>query len=142
MPITPLFMVPVGLDVLFELLDKISLFKNKHYVIDPTSFNKMMYMGLYNPFIEILKKHYSPSKNKILFREPNYHNFMMIIKQICKYHYLKITPKTQSANCSKHIVYFITFEKDVSILTKGVGVKESKECGTDSEAGIEKYESL
>jgi hypothetical protein len=138
MPVTPLFMVPVGLDVLFELLDKISLFKNKQYMIDPTSFNKMMYMGLYNPFIEVLKKHYSPSKNEILFREANYHNFMMIIKQICKYHHLKITTKTQSANSTKHLVYFINFEKEVSLIKNPITEGgELKEVGTGAGAGTD-----
>jgi hypothetical protein len=119
------FLVPVGLNILFEVLDEISLFRNNQYMIDPTSFNKMMYMGLYTPFVEELKKHYSPKKSEILFKEPSYHNFIIIVKHICKYHNLKVTPKVRSANCSKHVVYFITFDRDVSLVEGGASADSS-----------------
>lgn len=101
------FKTPVSLDILFDLLNEICLFKENRYIIDPTSFNKMIYMGIYDPFITKIKEYYLPQKQMIFLKPPSYFNFIIIIKQICKYHGLIINSKIVHANSTKHNIYFL-----------------------------------
>jgi len=105
------FKTPLSLDILYELLDKICLYKDNHYVIDNTSFNKMIYMKLYEPFIEKIKENYFPQKKAKLEKEPSYYNFIILIKQICNYHGLVITSKKVYIKSVKHNVYFVELHK-------------------------------
>lgn len=101
------YKTPPSLDFLFELLDKISLFKDSYYFIDINSYNKMMYMDLYVSFIDKLKEHYLPNKIGELTKETSYYHFIILIKQICKYHKLTIKSKTINANSKKYTNYLL-----------------------------------
>jgi hypothetical protein len=105
-----IFKTPVSLDILFNLLNEICLFKEDTYVIDPTSFNKMIYMNLYEPFIKKLMEYYLPQKQDLLLKHASYYNFINIIKQICKYHGLIIKSKIVYANSTKHNIYFLNID--------------------------------
>jgi hypothetical protein len=87
------FHTPVTLNILFDLFDKVCLSKETYYVFEMTSFNKMKYLNLYEPFIQTLKEYYYPCYYYYLDAELNLKNFMKIIKQICDYHHLKFTLK-------------------------------------------------
>lgn len=117
---SPFFKTPVSLDILFNLLNEICLFKEDTYVIDPTSFNKMIYMNLYEPFIKKLTEYYLPQKQDILLKPPTYYNFITIVKQICKYHGLIIKSKIIYANSTKHNIYFLNVD---NLHTNTVSVK-------------------
>ena len=105
------FKTPLSLDVLYGLLDQICLYKDDRYVIDTTSFNKMVYMGLYEPFIEKIKENYYPQKMAKLNKQPTYYNFIILIKQICNYHGLAITLTKTYIKSVKHNVYHVEFRK-------------------------------
>ena len=105
------FKTPLSLNILYNLLDEICLYKDDHYIIDLTSFNKMVYMGLYDPFIEKIKENYYPQKKAKLDKEPSYFNFIILIKQICNYHGLAITWKKTYIKSVKYNVYFVELRK-------------------------------
>jgi hypothetical protein len=105
------FKTPLSLDVLYGLLDEICLYRDNHYVIDSTSFNKMVYMGLYEPFIEKIKENYFPQKKSRLEKEASFYNFIVLIKQICNHHDLSITSKKVYIKSVKHNVYFVELRK-------------------------------
>lgn len=102
-----LFQTPVSLNILYDLLDQICLFKETYYVIDPTSFNKMMYIGLYQQFIDTITPHYFPQKRSAVLKEPTYYNFINIIKQISKLHGIEVKSKIVRMNSTKHTSYFL-----------------------------------
>lgn len=102
-----IFKIPVTLNILFDLLDKVSLVKEKYYVFEITSFNKMKFLNLYDPFIQILKEYYFPNKQHYLKPIPTLKSFMTIIKQICNYHNLNITVKKVFINGVLQSQYFI-----------------------------------
>lgn len=87
---TRLFKTPVTLNIIFELFDQVCLLKDNQYVFDVTAFNKMKHLNLLDPFLTKLKEYYFPHKYALLNEEQTLIHFMTIIKQICKYHKLKI----------------------------------------------------
>jgi hypothetical protein len=102
-----IFKIPVTLDILYELLDKICLLKETYYTFDNNSFNKMMYLELYEPFMQSLKSYYFPSKYAYLEKEPSPLHLIVVIKQICKYHGLKVTSKFIQNNTIEQTMYNI-----------------------------------
>jgi hypothetical protein len=96
------FKTPVTLDILYDLLDQICLVKEKCYIFDVSSLNKMVFLGLYEPFLQRLREYYLPSKYGYLTKEASVASFMSIVKQICKYHELSVT-----TNPNERMVYYI-----------------------------------
>tara|TARA_B000000609_G_C24172140_1_gene351131 strand:+ start:1349 stop:1681 length:333 start_codon:yes stop_codon:yes gene_type:complete len=94
--------------LLFDLLDKIYLFKNdNHFVINDTSFKKSIYLDLLSPFCEELKEYYHASKTFYVDRELNYSKFITIIRQICKKNGIAISSKIKYDKSKYCINYFI-----------------------------------
>lgn len=85
-----IFRSPVTLNIIYNLFDQVCLLKNDFYIFDINSFNKMKHLDLLEPFLSKLKEYYFPHKYGILNEEQSLNHFMMIIKQICKYHKLKV----------------------------------------------------
>jgi len=105
-----LFKTPISLNILFDLLDKICLYKDNHYIIDMNSYNKMIYLDLYNPFVQIIKDNYQPCKLSKLIKicnEPSYYHFIVLIKQICNHHKINIKSKLLCSNSLKYTIYFL-----------------------------------
>lgn len=102
-----IFKVPVTLNILYELLDEICLLKEKYYIFESNSLNKMLFLNLYHPFIERLRDYYLPSKYKYLEKEPTSKNVISIIKQICNYHNLNVISKSVYSNSQEQTIYLI-----------------------------------
>jgi hypothetical protein len=98
---------PIPLNILFDLLDEICLLKDKYYVLDDNSFNKMKYLNIYEPFIQKLKECYFPNKLHYLKETPNFREFIVIIKQICKYNNLNISIQNVHKNGVLKTIYNI-----------------------------------
>jgi hypothetical protein len=101
------FKRPVTLNILFDLLDKICLLQEKNYVFDMTAYNKMKYLQLDEGFIQTLKEYYLPNNMHYLTKEINFKNFIIIVKQICKYHQLNVSLKNVCINGEYQNIYFI-----------------------------------
>ena len=99
-------------NILFELLDKICLKNDKHFIFNLESFKKGIYNGLIQEFIEQCKPFYHNSKRKYLERQINYNSFITIIRQICRINKINYDSHIKYNNSIYDIVYNIYFTKN------------------------------
>ena len=90
-----LFCRPIDIPMLRRFFDKISMEKNGDYLIDYNEYKKMLFHNLQSMFREQLKPYYHKSKHFYLDRELTYKAFATIIRQVCKYNSIKITPRVR-----------------------------------------------
>ncbi len=92
-------------NILYDLLDKICLKKDKYYFLDETSYRKMLFNNYQTEFIEELRPHYHTAKLFYLDREFTYNSFTNIVRQVCKH--LNIAFESEiKYNHSQHYVNF------------------------------------
>ena len=92
---------------LFDFLDKYCEKKNNKFTLNKVAFKKAKLEKEIEPFCNILKQYYYPSKHHYLEREMLYKNFITIIRQICKYHHLAFTSNIKYFKSKYEIEYFI-----------------------------------
>ena len=107
MPASQLFKEPMPIELLFQLLDKISVKYDDHYEVCNLSFKKGMYSKSIPEFIEQCKPYYHNSKQKYLERSITYSSFITIIRQICKASSLKYKTNIRYDKTHYCIVYHI-----------------------------------
>jgi len=96
-------------NILFELLDKICLKNDKHFIFNLESFKKGIYNGFIQEFIEICKPHYYLSKRKYLERKLTYTNFNTILRQICNFNKITYTSQIKYTYSNYTIEYYIYY---------------------------------
>ncbi len=79
-----LFRKPVEPHLLFDLLDKICMKKQTHYVVDINAYKKMMYHNYHIAFCDILFDYYHISKHFYISRHMTFKSLTTIVRQICK----------------------------------------------------------
>ena len=79
-----LFVKPVPIELLLELLDKICTKTDHFYMVDMNAYRKMIFHQYHTPFCESLTQYYHVSKRYYLTREFTYNSFTNILRQICK----------------------------------------------------------
>jgi len=102
-----IFKSNIPIDMLIELLDKISVKYDNHYVLNNNSYKKGIFNGDIQSFIEKCKPYYYISKRKYLTCELNYNHFITIIRQICKHLNIRYTNKIKYERSTYDIVYNI-----------------------------------
>ena len=95
--------------ILFNLLDKICIKNEKHYVLNSEAFKKGLYNNYINEFIETCKPYYHESKKKYLERKLTYNSFMTIVRQICNYNKLTYISQIKYNKSLYDIIYIIYF---------------------------------
>lgn len=95
--------------ILFELLDKICLKNERHYILNSIAFKK----GVYNEdiqrfFIECIP-FYHLSKRKYLERKLTYSNFVTVVRQICNYNKITYTSQIKYDKSNYDIIYYIYY---------------------------------
>tara|TARA_B100000575_G_C22625784_1_gene387690 strand:- start:117 stop:443 length:327 start_codon:yes stop_codon:yes gene_type:complete len=95
-------------DLLFDLLDKISLKTDKYYLIDYNAYKKLVFNGLYKGFCDSLKEYYYLGKYFYLERDMTYKSFTNIVRQICKHNNIMFTSKMKY-NKSKYNIDFLIY---------------------------------
>ena len=78
-------------ELLFNLLNKICMKNEKHYVLNNIAFKKGLFDNSIDEFFELVKQYYHNSKKKYLERKKTYNNFTTIIRQICNYNKIVYT---------------------------------------------------
>lgn len=96
-------------DMLFELLEKICIKYENHYVLNNGAYKKGIFNGDIQKFIQDCIPYYYISKRKYLTRPLNYNHFITIIRQICKHSNIKYTNKIKYERSSYDIIYNIYF---------------------------------
>jgi len=96
-------------DILFELLDKICLKKDKYYLIDMNAYRKLLFYELNVEFCEKIKKYYFAGKQFYIERKMTYNSFTNIVRQICKHLNIMYTSQIKYNESKYNIDYFIYF---------------------------------
>ena len=103
-----IFKESVPLNILYNLLDKIALKKDNHYLIDMNAYKKMIYNEHHIDFCNTLKDFYHQGKHFYLERKMSYNSFTTIIRQICKQEAVMFTSKI-NYNKSKYNIDYTIF---------------------------------
>lgn len=99
--------IPIPNQVINELLYKICLKNNNHYILTNESFKKGMYNNYIQNFFELCKSHYYSSKQKYLENPITYKKFLTILRQICKYNKITYTSEIKYDKSQYNIIYYI-----------------------------------
>lgn len=92
---------------IFNLLDKICMKNDKHYILNIDAFKKGMYNEIIVNFFEESKEYYHNSKKKYLERKITYNSFVTVIRQICKLNKITYTSQIKYDKSKYDIVYII-----------------------------------
>ena len=91
------FYILVPLNILYDFLEKVCAFETNIFIFDTSSFKKVIYMNLYEPFVESLKEYMKPMKYlHYKTKSLNYMLVVSILKEICKQQ--KLTIKRNQRN--------------------------------------------
>lgn len=69
--------------LLFEVLDEICLKTRSYYLIERSSYQKMVYLSLDKWFIDVMRTYYKPNMYHLLEKEFTYDQFILFVRQIC-----------------------------------------------------------
>jgi hypothetical protein len=107
--ISQIFKYPIPNNLLFDLLDKICLKNNKHYIFNSDSYKKGVFNEEIQKFFELCKPYYFISKRKYLDKKLCYNSFATILRQICNFNKIIYTSQIIYNNSSYNIVYYVYF---------------------------------
>lgn len=79
-----IFRKDVNPQLLYDLLDQVSLKTDKYYVIDSNCYKKIIFHNLHVPFLQSLVDYYHLSKQFYITRKFSYNSFVNIVRHICK----------------------------------------------------------
>jgi hypothetical protein len=96
-------------NILFELLEKICLKKDKYFVFDINAYKIMLFHNLNEPFLNTIIDYYYSSKQFYITRKLTYNSFTTIIRQICKNNCIMFNSKTKYTESKYDIEYHIYF---------------------------------
>ena len=94
-------------EILFQLLDSISLKNEKHYIFNIESFKRGIFKEIIQKFIEDCTSYYHLSKQKYLERKLSYNSFTTILRQICNFNKITYTSKIKYDKSTYAIEYYI-----------------------------------
>ena len=106
---TQIFKNNIPNELLFELLDKICLKNEKHYIFNTDSFKKGIYNTFIDDFIQACLPYYHISKRKYLERKVTYNSFTTVLRQICNYNKLHYTSQIKYDKSNYNIIYNIYY---------------------------------
>jgi hypothetical protein len=106
-----IFCQPVDINILFELLDKICLKKDKYYVVDNNAFRKLIFHNYHIEFMDKIVDFYHLSKQFYVTRKINYKSFTNIVRQICKLNNIMFTSEIKYSESNYAIDYYVFFSE-------------------------------
>jgi hypothetical protein len=104
-----LFKKLVPKEILFDVLEKICIKKEKYYFFDMNAYRKLIFHELHLDFCENLKEYYHLGKQFYLERKMSYNSFATIIRQICKSNNIMYTSQIKYNESKYNIDYFVYF---------------------------------
>lgn len=102
-----IFRKSVPVQILFELLEKICIKKEKYYLFDLNAYRKLVFYELYDNFAKIIIEYYHLSKQKYVTRKLTYSSMTNIIRQICKSNNISHTSQMKYNESAYNIDYYI-----------------------------------
>jgi len=104
-----IFKKQIPINILYDLLELISLKTDRYYVIDLTAYKKMIFQNLHEAFLTNVKEYYHKSKRFYIEREFTYNSFTNIIRQMCKSNEITFQSSIKYNSSKYNIDYFIYF---------------------------------
>lgn len=95
--------------VLFDLLEKICIKKEKYYLFDINAYKKLIFYNYQVEFCEELTEYYHLGKQFYLTRKMKYNSFTTILRQICKLCNIMYTSQIKYNESKYNIDYLIYF---------------------------------
>ena len=104
-----IFKTKYPIDKFIDFLNKITNSKDNsdYYYIDNSNYKLAVYKNILKDFFKELEEYYHISKQFYIKRKITYHNFITIIRQICKSHDIVILNKIIYEKSSYRLVYYI-----------------------------------
>jgi hypothetical protein len=106
---TQIFKNHIPNNIFFELLDKICLKNEKHYIFNSNSFKKGVYTEDIQNFLNICVPYYHISKRKYLEKKLIYTSFTTVIRQICNFNKITYTSQIKYDRSTYDIIYYIYY---------------------------------
>lgn len=106
---TQIFKNQLSNSILFELLDKICLKNEKHYIFNIESFKKGVYSEDISKFLITCLPYYHISKRKYLEKKLTYNSFVTVLRQICNFNKITYTSQIKYDKSTYDIVYYIYY---------------------------------
>jgi hypothetical protein len=106
-----IFCQPVDINILFDLLDKICLKKDKYYVVDNNAFRKLIFHNYHIDFMDKIIDNYHVSKQFYVTRKITYKSFTNIVRQICKLNNIMFTSEIKYSESNYSIDYYVFFSE-------------------------------
>lgn len=98
--------------LLFDLLEKVCVKYDTHYVFNYTSFRKVVFLNLFDDFAEAILPAYISSKQYYVTTRPVTYNLVVtIFRQICSLNDLKYEVKREFYHSESNNDYYIYKEK-------------------------------
>ena len=94
-------------NLLFDLLEKICIKNNDHYILNKIAYKKCDFLQLLYPFCGSLLDYYHNSKQFYVNRKQSYNTFITIIRQLCKANGINYTSKIVYNKSTYDITYYI-----------------------------------
>jgi hypothetical protein len=104
---TQIFKKEIPSNLLFDLLDKICMKNEKHYLLNIESFKKGTYNNCIQEFLESCKPYYHNSKKIYLEKQLSYNSFVTVVRQICNYNKLTYASQIKYSKSNYDIIYII-----------------------------------
>jgi len=106
---TQIFKNQVPNDLLFELLDKICLKNEKHYIFNIESFKKGVFSEEIPNFLVTCLPYYHISKRKYLEKKLTHNSFVTVLRQICNFNKITYTSQIKYNKSTYNIEYYIYY---------------------------------
>jgi hypothetical protein len=107
-----IFKTPIPKEIFYTFLESNATKKTNYYFFTKTTFKSAQYNEAVQPFLDKIKEHYFPSKQKYVTRKMNYKNFVTILRQICKFHHIPFTSTIKYDKSTYDISYSIFFDSE------------------------------
>ena len=104
-----IFKKDIPIEVLFDLLEKISLKTDKYYLVDSNAYKKMIFHSYHTDFLNKIITYYHSSKKYYAERELTYNSFTTVIRQISKNNMIQFTSQIKYNSSKYNIEYLIYF---------------------------------
>ena len=102
-----IFTKKIPIEILYNILDKIAIKKDKSYLFNYNCFRIMIYHKWNEEILQSLIDYYNPSKQYYLTRPITYNSFITIIRQICKINNVEFKTKIMYQHSIYNIEYYI-----------------------------------
>ena len=108
-PLKYLFRAHIPIEILYDVLEKICIKKDKYYIIDFNAFRLLQFHNLFSDFAETIKPAYKPSKQKYVSRQLTYNSFVTIVRHICRINGIPYETKFNYQHSLYNIDYYIYY---------------------------------